>query len=563
MNLMGSPFRVLVAFLWVAASAWAQTSSSAPANPPAAQGTISGIVTDAATGQPLKKATIVFRNTQASGGMRLQQALAVTTGVDGRYTMRLDAGEYRLAATRNNYVRQSYGEKDPRRPGTIVTLAAGQELKDIDFHLVAGGVISGRVIDEDGEPMSGVSVQVLRAAFQDGERKLQPAGGMARTDDRGEFRIFGLEPRHYYVSATRRGMMDFFNGPGEFREGGPAMLQQSEGYAVSYYPGTTEMSAASSIEVRAGDEQRVNFTLVPSRTFRITGKVMDASGQPLKSGFGVLLSRNGSPTPSGFTQVEDGKLDIHGITPGSYSLMVGIRDEEDRQAAQREIEVADQDVGDVNLTLTRGTEMHGVVKFVDFAGKQPNVNVMLMPKRSGNLLGITSGEVKADGSFTLKDVFPQDYVTTLTGVPQTAYVKSIRVGGDETVTSGFNGGKGTTMQIVISGKASVLEGTVTDKDGKPFAGATVVLISDQPVRTRRGSGPQTTSSDQNGHFTFRGLRPANYRVAAWEAIEEEDYSDPDFPERQGGRFTALNLGEGEDRTTDLRLVTADDAVASR
>ena len=397
MNLLRSPLLLcLLVLSLMGAGAFAQSappSATSAVTGDQPQGTISGIVTDAATGQPLKKATIIFRNTQNNEGRRFTQPLAVTTGVDGRYSMKLDAGEYRLAVTRNNYVRQSYGEKDPRRPGTILTLAAGRELKDIDFHMIQGGVIAGRVIDEDGEPMSGVTVQVLRATFQDGERRLQPAGGMARSDDRGEFRIFGLAPRHYYVSATRRGMMDFFNGPGEVRDGPLSMPQQSEGYAVSYYPGTTEMSAASSIDVKAGDEQRVNFTLVPTRTYKVTGKVMDANGQPAKSAFGMLLSRNGTPMPSGFTQIEDGKLDIHGVTPGSYSLMVGTRDEEERAAAQRDIEVGDQDVTDVNLTLARGSEIHGTVRFVDFTGKQPNLNVMLMPKQSRNLVGLSSAEV--------------------------------------------------------------------------------------------------------------------------------------------------------------------------
>jgi hypothetical protein len=322
------------------------------------------------------------------------------------------------------------------------------------------------------------------------------------------------------------------------------------------------MAAASAIEVKAGDEQRVNFTLVPTRTYRVTGRVLDASGQPLKNGFGFLLSRIGTPVPSGFTQVENGKLDIHGITPGSYSLMVGLRDDDQREAAQRDIEVGDQDVTDVNLTLARGTEIHGTLRYVDFNGKQPDANVMLLPKQSRNFLGMSSADVKADGSFTLDGVFPQDYFTNVSGIPPGAYVKSVKVGGDETVTSGFNGSKGTSMQIIISGKASVVEGTVTDKDGKPYAGATVVLISDQPVRTRRGSGPQTTSSDQNGHFAFRGLRPANYQVSAWEEIDEEDYLDPDFTQRQGGRFTSVNVSEGEDRTADLKLVTAEEALTA-
>src|SRR3954471_23954520 len=204
-------FRSLFCFCALLALAVAQTDEN-PATtlsqkPTAAKGVISGSVIDQATGQPLKKTTIAFRNSQ-SGGQRFQQPLATSTGVDGRFSMQGDPGEYRLVATGNGYVRQAYGQKDARRPGTIITVAAGQTINDIKFQMVPGGVIAGRVIDEDGEPLAGVMVQVLRASYQDGERRLEPAGGTVRTDDRGEYRIFGLLPRRYYVNATRRSGME-------------------------------------------------------------------------------------------------------------------------------------------------------------------------------------------------------------------------------------------------------------------------------------------------------------------------------------------------------------------
>jgi protocatechuate 3,4-dioxygenase beta subunit len=551
---MLSPIRGLLLPFFLICGLIAQspdTSSAAPT-----KGTISGIVTDAATGQPLKKATIAFRNTR-SGGQRFQQPLAVTTGSDGRYSMAVEAGEYRLVATRNGYVRQAYGEKDARRPGMVFTVTSGQELKDINFRLVPGGVISGRVIDEDGEPMSGVSVQALRATYQDGERRLQPGGGSTRTDDRGEYRIFGLSPRRYYVSAARRGFGDFMLVAEDRPDASLGMQQQSEGYPTTYYPGTTDSNAASPIEMKAGEEQRINFSLLPSRTHRITGRVFDSSGQPVKDGFGMLLPRTGgSMMATSFAQVHDGKLDIHGVTPGSYSLMVGTRDEES-EAAQRDIEVGDQDVTGLQLTLSRGSEIRGTVKFVDFSGTRPDLNVMLLPKSAGKFFGMSSATVKVDNSFVVKDVFPQDYLTTISNIPNTAYLKSVRVGGEETVTTGFNGAKGTTMEIVISGKAGTIEGTVTKSDGSPFPGATVVLVSDKPIRTRRGGGPETASTDQNGHFTFRGLRPANYSLSAWEDIDDEEYLDPDFTQRQASNFTDVKLSEGDSQNLNLKLITSD------
>ena len=559
------------AFVLVAVCAFAQTQSSASnsLNQTPAKGTITGRAIDKSTGQPLKKVTISVRQAESSGpsrGGRFNQPQAIMTDADGRYTIQVDAGQYRLLASRNGYVRQAYGQKDTRRPGIILTVAENQTLKDINFDMVPGGVIAGRVVDEDGEPMSNVMVQVLRATYQDGERRLENAGNSARSDDRGEFRIFGLPARRYYVSATRRGGPD--GGPmmvvmgDEGAPGGPAGAT-SEGYATTYYPGTTEMGSAAPIEVRAAEEQRVNFTMVPTRVFKVSGRVVDATGQPVRQGMAMLMSRSGgfAAGPGGFAPIMNGKFEMRGVVPGSYYVMAGTRDE-DTQAGRRDVEVGDGDVDNVNLNLTEGAEMRGSVKFVDYAGKPPDaMNIMLQPKRAGMFFGMSSATAKADGSFVLKGVFPEDYVTNISNIPADAFVKSVKVGGDETVTSGFNGAKGGTIEIVISGRAGKIEGTVTDADGKPFAGATVVLTSDKPIRSRRTSA-ETTSTDQYGHFSFRGLRPADYQVGAWQDIDEEEYSDPDFARRQSANLTSVKLSEGESQTKDLKLAATQTQSAS-
>jgi hypothetical protein len=250
----------------------------------AVKATISGIVTDAATGQPLKKTQLMLRNTQPGNG-RFQRPEVVTTGADGGFTFTVDPGQYRLAANRNGYVQQAYGQKDARRPGTILTLTEGQELKNVDFRLVPGGVVSGRVVDEDGEPMSGVNVQVLRLTYVNGERRLDLGGRMAASDDRGEFRVYGLPARRYFVSATKR---FFDDNERSARPGMPA-----EGYATTYYPGTTDSSAAMAIDVKAGEEQHVNFTLTPTAVFKVSGHVIGSDGKLLKQGGVSLMAKSG------------------------------------------------------------------------------------------------------------------------------------------------------------------------------------------------------------------------------------------------------------------------------
>lgn len=541
--------RLSVAIL--AACSLLAAQESTPADKTKPKGTVSGAITDALTGRPLKKAVVTLRRSDAGPRERFQQPVMTSTGIDGKYSISVDAGEYRLVVNRNGYVRQAYGQKDTRRPGAVLTVAAGENVNNIDFKLVPGGVISGRVVDEDGEPLSNVTVQALRPTYRDGERRFEPAG-TARTDDRGEYRVFGLLPKRYYLSATRRGM-EFVGVVEDAANGAPP----AEGYGTMYYPGTPDSNSASPIEVRTGEEQRANFNLIPSRIFKVSGRVTDSSGHPLSTGFATLMPRSGGfmIAPGAFSPVQDGRFEIRSVVPGSYFLVVGSRDDS-VEAARRDLDVSDDDVTNIALVTSPGREVMGQIRYADLATKPAESNVFLRPRRSAMFFGMASATAKADGNFTLKNVFPEDYVVTVPTLPPDAYVKSVRVGGEEVLISGFNGARAGNMEIVVSGRAGRIEGAVHDAVGNPVMGATVVLHSDVPNLNRRGGGPQTASTDRNGHYSFRGLRPANYQIAAWQEIEEEEYLDPEFPTRHQGKLTAIRLSEGDVRNQDLTLQTS-------
>src|SRR5436309_1395834 len=165
--------------------------TNAPAmDPNAPKAEISGQVLDSGNGQPLKKAWITARLLERNG----RNASTVATDAQGHFLIKeLDAGRYILSAQRNGYVAQTYGAKNPNEQGTTISLSSGQKLNDIVFHLIQGGVISGRIVDEDSEPMPRVQVQALQFRYFQGRRRLVPMGN-AQTDDRGEYRIFGIRP---------------------------------------------------------------------------------------------------------------------------------------------------------------------------------------------------------------------------------------------------------------------------------------------------------------------------------------------------------------------------------
>src|SRR5439155_10393652 len=203
------------------------------------QGTavIAGRVVAADTGRPIKRARVMV----SAGG---RQARATTTDEQGRFRITdLMGGSYTITASRTGFVDAVYGQRRPLQPGTAIQLADGQELATIDLRLVRGGVITGRVLDEDGEPLARAVVTVQRYQYVRGERQLSPAGG-DQTDDRGQYRVFGLPAGDYYVSAdaaslTRafgRGFQPFASAGGGGRGGFFAAPPPDDPEPVGYAP---------------------------------------------------------------------------------------------------------------------------------------------------------------------------------------------------------------------------------------------------------------------------------------------------------------------------------------
>src|SRR6478752_1602219 len=176
------------------------TSAQQPtvATAPPAKGRIAGRVLTADTGRPVARARVFINAAEMTGGRGAQ------TDADGTYEFtELPAGRYTVNVSKTGFITLSYGQRRPLQAGTPLQLADGQQLGGIDFRLPRGSVIAGHVMDETGDPMPGITVQAMRYQYAQGNRQLMPAGN-AQTDDQGAFRVWGLNPGDYYVSAQSR-----------------------------------------------------------------------------------------------------------------------------------------------------------------------------------------------------------------------------------------------------------------------------------------------------------------------------------------------------------------------
>ena len=225
-------------------------------------GSIRGTVIDAKTSQPLNAATVSLQNAQASGGWN-----SATTAADGTFLFQgLLPGSYRLSASRNGYVSSARGggpRNGARNPGTTVSLSAGQSLDDVVLRLMPTGVITGHITNERDEPMPGVLVQSMKANFRNGHREFTDAR-TGFTDDRGEFRIWGLAPGQYYLKAINPRSV----------ERGPTPTQV---YVPIFYPGVADPAQAQAIELHPGEELSGINLSVARRRKRYGRKCVEAA----------------------------------------------------------------------------------------------------------------------------------------------------------------------------------------------------------------------------------------------------------------------------------------------
>jgi hypothetical protein len=491
---------------------------------------VSGMVLKLADGAPLKGATVLLEN-----GEDREHTIATKTPADGHFILKnVPAGRYKLVVSRNGYVRAEYGQRKPSDAGAALTLSQGQIKADITFKLIPSAVISGRVFDDDGEPVPNASVTASRETYHEGRRTLA-AFTQGTTDDLGAFRLFGLPPGRYFVSATEQHWGQV-TGDKEFSgEAGQAGGEQ--GYAKTYYPGTPDISRAAAINVKEGDEIpgtdiALKQVIVHSVRGRVLNQVTHKSAQDVEV-FLVPRTKRQEWDLGGQAQIKkaDGSFEISNVVPGPYTLIAYWFDPSEAKSrlATQKIDVGESDLEGVQLTIGTGATIQG--RFV-WDGK---------PSLEGNELSITStglestflpggmARVESNQQFTLRDLIEGEVRLQVSGVSKDCYVKQITFGQTLIKDDVISVAKGANpaLEITVSSRGARVQGSVADKDGLPAVGVWVVAVPDEARRTTlRLFKSQTT--DQYGKFDLHGLAPGEYKLFAWERVENNAWEDEDF-----------------------------------
>ncbi len=556
--------------------------------------TVAGIVTKHPGGEPVKKALVeLIAENQTAGGNH-----TALTGADGAFHIDgIAPGRYRLFAERSGYL--EVDKHRPRSDGRLLTLRAGQELKDLLIRLQAAAVIEGRVTDEDGDPLAAAQVAVLRQTFALGRRHWEQAGA-ERTNDLGEYRIANLPAGSYYISVTPpldfKSLIEAANAPvsdpRNAASGSPERPAPTS-YKTTYYPGTKERTQAAPIDLHAGDDFPANFSLTPSPSVLIRGSVTNLA--PGASALVMLQSKDSNLTQSAAEVKKNGSFEIRDVSAGAYTLVATITDASGTRLARQTVQVGSENVDGIRLAPQAGGWVHGYLRLESKIkmGRFTPAKVFLsllsavgdddgssaMPTGAGfaalpHVIADGSSEigesfaplahVNADGSFEWQDVPPGHYYIQFSGdesVSPDWFLRSAVVAGRDVADSGFsvNGGA-AVLDLLASADGAVVDGLVANTKSEPVANAVVIAVPEPRFRSRTDRYYKTVT-DQSGHFTLHGVPPGAYTLIAWESVDGEAYYNPEFLNKYEGQGRALHLTEGERTSVQLGAVSWEEASA--
>lgn len=545
---------------------------------PAKKARIEGTVNSAA-GVPVVRAQVALQGpTTVQNGQPVQGgAYAATTDDKGKFSMEnIDAGRnYQLTVTKQGFVQARYGARANNPAGTPLNLDAGQAMSGILITMTQQGVISGRVVDQNGDAVQNVRVAVLRRDYSTGERQLSPAGTIATTNDLGEYRVANLTAGRYYVQAAPNSTANLVGAI-------TGTAAPKVDHLSTYYPNSPDASRATALDLAAGAELRgTDVRLNRGPVFSLRGKMFDPAGAPASgitarvvareaasSGLSALALGANLISPRG----ADGSFEARGLLPGSYVIQTLASTPVNggpKISGRTEVMIVDQDVNDVQFRLTAGATVKGTVRMeggdlpaIVAANQQAaqrtlrttNLTPISQPilaaalnlsvRLDGGLGTSVTGPIQSDGAFSIEGVLAAPFKVTVSPLPAGAYIKSIRFGSEDVLRNGLDlsSGGGGTLDIVLSAKGAAVRATV-HKEVAEETGGLLVALWPRDLQVGQGNAVRIVRSGPNGMANFAGLPPGGYYAAAFADVDQTLLRAREFLAKLTAGATHVDLTE--------------------
>jgi hypothetical protein len=519
------------------------------------------------------------------------------TDVQGRFDVRdLPAGRYTITANKSGFMPVQYGQTRPFESGKPIELADKQTLDNVDLAMPRGGSISGRILDEFGDPMPDTGITVMRLGWSNGKRRLTPVPGRGwPTDDLGHYRVYGLPPGEYYVSAMRGNELQLLSTMPDPIQGinvgfgsGFSLGSSTEsrsGYATTFFPGTPNQADAQRVTVTAGqDSSNIDFQLTAVRLAKVSGFVMNSEGRPAGGTTVTLISnaRDGALGDQNSARTgQDGSFSFSNVAPGDYVLRaeavqtvtsttpqgdgvmvfrasrIGGADGPEMEGGSIPVAVSGEDLSSVTLITSKGARATGRV-VLDGEPKPAMTSIRLTSvplDLAGGNSAFGGAMVKEDGTFELKGLFGTRMILPIG--PPGWMLRSIKANGTDITDSGaeFKPGESYSLEVEMTRRATTITGGVTAGDGTAVKDYTAVIFPENADlwRLPRSRWVTGTRPDQDGRFKVANLPAGNYYAAAVEYVPTGEWADPEVLDRLKSHAKRFTLDEGASQTLDLKL----------
>jgi hypothetical protein len=502
---------------------------------------------------------------QDSNGRGLPQAQVVVMGMGppsdllvlhsdnaGRFeALGLAPGRYNVLASKAGYFATD------RHLADISGLMEVKEhdIRDVPLRLTPWGVITGRVEDDLREPITGARVRLMALTYENGRRLLRESAYPATTDDLGSYRIYGVRPGTYLVTATL----------------GDVASADVPGYGLTFAPGADTPGQAQAIDVRAGDTRPgINVQLQRSLTVQVAGRVVSPDGAATTGGSLNLIpsQRSGSVVglEIGASRDNNGNFAFRNVPPGDYV----IQSYRGRSGSMREgdfgslrVTVNDRDITGLTVQLSSGVSISGRVR-LDTRDASPSFSaadfkIVAVPVDFDTSPQSNWAESQAttDGAFELHGVSGTRRLQVV-NVPKGWAFRELRLGGvDVTDRPLLMNASVGGLEAVLTDRVSVLSGIVRDNQQRPVASSSVVVFSTDRDRWYwRSRFLRLAVSDGDGRYSVQGLPFGSYYVAVVDqpSNEGEDaWQDPAYLEAISRTATTTTVRDGDQSTLDLRV----------
>jgi protocatechuate 3,4-dioxygenase beta subunit len=446
-------------------------------------------------------------------------------------------GSYYLQAARAGHLTVQYGQRHASERGLVVKAEPGAVLRRVDIALPRGAVVSGRIVDDLGEPYPGVRVDLLGLRYDTGKRVAFLVGG-ATTDDLGQFRMAGVSPGRYYLMATSSETWRTAKG-------------ETFGFGSTYYPGVP-IGQAQLITVGVSEvKSEMSFALQSGRAARLRGRVVRETGEPVPNAFVGLSISYGSAIAAGGRSTRsagDGSFEFRDVPTGTYRV------------GDQEIAVAGADIDDLVMTVKTGSTVTGTVVTED--GNPPpfgpsGIRVNNLAPEGQVLPRVASVGVDDTWSFKMTNLGGK-FVFRVSGLPDGWMLGAVRLGDRDVTDVPWDVPTGSKefsdLKVVITRREGRVQGTVLDDTGQPTAEASVVLFSEDAQHWFPYSRLlHSVRPGADGRFSIRGLPAGTYRAVARDYIEPGQHEDAEFLESIRDEGVRIVLGEGASETVTLRV----------